>query len=173
VKREVPPWAWWALGAAALVGGVAMLLGKKSAVPAATVNGPRVRHRERAAGVDRRLLAFLDWWDANGPFTIVIGPDGGVRTDAAKQADYFRRGTSKARTLQETPHGRAGALDLTPVDAKGNPVWEGPGVSEKFAEIGRLAKAHGFAWGGDWPSADMPHIEVKDWKGLAYPPRVA
>lgn len=133
--------------------------------------GPRVQNRERAAGAHPDLQAFLDWWAANGPFPILVAPDGGVRRDEAKQAEFYARGVTKAKTLAETPHGRAAALDLWPVGF--NPVVKlekQPDIKAKFEEMGRIAKSQfNFTWGGDW-GWDFPHVEVKNWRRLPYPP---
>lgn len=133
----------------------------------------KVQNRERARGAVAQLQAFLDWWEVNGPFAILVAPDGGLRTDAAKQAMYYAQGNSKAKTLAETPHGRGAALDLWPVGF--NPVKkleQQPDIKAKFEEMGRIAKAapFNFTWGGDW-GWDYPHVEVKNWrKTLPYPP---
>jgi hypothetical protein len=140
--------------------------------PQGTPSGPRVQNRERAKGAVAALQAFLDWWDANGPFAILVAPDGGVRTDAAKQAMYYEQGNSKARTLEETPHGRGAALDLWPVGFNPRLKLEAqPEVKAKFETMGRIAKEQfGLTWGGDW-GWDFPHVEVKNWRrSLPYPP---
>lgn len=166
----------------ALVAGVGVLLMSGKAPPAFSSIiglGRRVYHRQRAAGVDRRLQAFLDWWEKNGPFPIVVDPDGGVRTDAAKQRAFYDKGASEAATLDLTPHGRAGAIDVHPVKS-GNPVTGavfvvGYHMAAEYAEIGRVAESMGLKWGGRWktpkmPDGDAPHIEVPDWKSLPFPP---
>lgn len=141
------------------------------------LNGPpRVRSRARAAGVNARLLAFLDWWEAFGPFPISVGWKGGLRTDEAEQAALFGRGVTKARTLGETPHGRGGALDLYPViDGVTRGLDGDKNMTEArayFAQLGALAKQQGFVWGGDFKSiTDLPHIELPDWKYLPMPGR--
>lgn len=162
--------------------GALVLLMRKTVAPAQplTVNGPRVLHRQRAAGVDPRLVAFLDWWDKNGEFVIVVDPDGGVRTDAAKQASFAASGVSSAATLDATPHGRAGALDLHPVlrltkDGRGA-LELGMKRVDLYERIGVAAEKFGLKWGGRWrtktfPDGDQPHIEVPDWRTLPYPPR--
>jgi hypothetical protein len=137
--------------------------------------GPRVYFRERAAGVtDARMVGLLDWWERWGPFPIAVAPEGGLRTDAAKQLGFFNAGTSNARTLAETAHGRAGAFDLVPYDgARRRLMYEGPGVPEMFAVMGTVAKVlFKLEWGGDWRGLkDLPHVEVPDWRALPYPPR--
>lgn len=130
--------------------------------------GQRVQNWERANGAVAPLQEFLGWWAANGPFPIMVAPDGGMRTDNAKQADFYARGLSKAKNLEQTPHGRGAALDLWPVGFNpGRSLSDQPEIKRRFEEMGRLAKARGFVWGGDW-GWDFPHIEVKSWAKL-YP----
>ena len=132
--------------------------------------GNLVQNRERADGVHPDLLAFLDWWSSNGPFAILVAPEGGVRRDAAKQQRYFEKGLSKARTLAQTPHGRGGAIDCWPVGF--NPslaLDKQPDIDAKFKEFGRIAVARGFTWGGSWTWKDLPHMELKAWGKLPYP----
>jgi D-alanyl-D-alanine carboxypeptidase len=150
-----------------------------------------VYNLERVTGVDDRLSWFLAGWQVHGPFEIVIPPDGGVRKDAARQAVFYAQKTSNAATLADTPHGRAGAIDIcpygpTPLTRKGSTVFVlGPQYPEnlpphlqaecvaKFRRIGAIAKRLGFVWGGDWARPDMPHIEVPDWRLLPFPPPTA
>jgi hypothetical protein len=142
-------------------------------VTAAQSASPRlVQNRERANGAAAPLQAFLDWWDTNGPFPLVVAPDGGVRTDAAKQAGYYAAGTSKAKTLDQTPHGRAAALDLWPAGFNPRvPLDQQPDIKAKFKQMGAIAKSQfNFTWGGDW-GWDYPHVEVKGWKNMPYPPK--
>lgn len=140
-------------------------------VPQGTPTGGRVQNRERARGALPPLQAFLDWWDRNGPFSILVAPDGGLRTDAAKQAMYYAQGNSKAKTLAQTPHGRGAALDLWPVGF--NPSKDlklQPDIKAKFEEMGAIAKGQfDLTWGGDW-GWDFPHVEIKSWSKLPYPP---
>lgn len=125
-------------------------------------------HRERADGVEVRLQAFLDWWMVNGPFDLMVLKDGGVRTDAAAQMAFFNAGRSKAMTLDQTPHGRAGALDVAPY-INGAVPWLDWSL---FERMGVLAESQGFVWGGRWTSPrDGDHIECADWRTLPYPPQ--
>lgn len=138
-----------------------------------------VRRRDLAEGLRPELLAFLDWWEANGPFpvTIATDPNGGLRTDEAEQEAYYAQGLSKARTLAETPHGRGAAVDLWPVDFDPNTPWarQPDAIKAEFRAVGAAAKAQGLVWGGDWaslsfPNGDQPHIEIRNWTSLPYPP---
>lgn len=150
------------------------------AVAVVFVNKGKVQNRSRAAGVSSELDAFLDWWDLNGEFDITISPDGGLRTDAAKQAQYFANGTSKARTLDQTAHGRAGAIDVQPVSYDPTRAVDADTYA-LFETIGRAGEAFGLVWGGRWSRAyppstgnpyggDLAHLEVEDWASLPYPP---
>lgn len=175
--RTDDAWIW-----GGLLGIGVLLLWKSSSTEDHAVAGKRlVFKRERAAGVDRRLQAFLDWWEKNGAFPIVVDPKGGVRRDEAEQAMLFATGKTNARTLAETPHGRGGALDLYPVLRSAGPYVlqiETSASSPKFTAIGVAAENFGLKWGGRWrtakfPDGDKPHIEVPDWKTLPYPPPLA
>lgn len=148
----------------------------------------KVHERARAKGVHPTLIAFLDWWEENGEFDILVAPDGGVRTDPAVQLAAFNAGNSKARTLDQTPHGRAAALDLWPVGFQANRDWAGQKdqtMMDKFRTIGTAWKENfGGVWGGDWLANpgdaigwDAAHCEIKGWAGttafiaaLPYPP---
>jgi hypothetical protein len=155
------------VGVALVVAGVA--------APVKRVNGPRVRNRQRAAGAHPRLIAFLDWWDANGPIPITVGENGGVRTDPAAQLGYYLAGTSGAATLDDTPHGRGAAMDLWPyIPGTLTPDF-GAGAESlaRYLAIGEAAERFGLVWGGRWTKPDRPHVELPGWRQLPYPPLVA
>jgi len=143
----------------------------------------KVEFVERARGCDSRLLDFLAWWQENGSFDILVAPDGGVRIGMAaeqRQLQYFNTGTSKAKTLRETPHGRGAAFDLWPVGFNPSGVAltrsSAMHVNKKaeFYAIGQAAEAFGLIWGGNWKTLyDLPHVEVPNWQQLPYPPRGA
>lgn len=131
-------------------------------------------HRERADGVDPRLLAFLDWWAESGPFPLLVDPQGGVRYDEALQLELYARGATKAKTLADTPHGRGGAIDCHPcvVGAAGQAIAILTRDTAAYRTYGELGKARGLVWGGDWKHlVDMPHVECLDWRVLPYPPK--
>jgi hypothetical protein len=142
----------------------------------------RVYHRERADGVDGRLLGFLDSWAKTGPFAIVVPEFGGLRT-LAQQQELYARGRTKpgrivtnAKSVADAPHGRGAAIDVAPFrkDAKSGlyaPYYEDVGA---FHTIGAFAEAMGLEWGGRWrtdtfPDGDQPHIQVPNWRLLPIP----
>lgn len=159
------------------VAGVVYVVTRKDGV--LVTKKARVLNRERAAGVDARLLELLDAWEREGEHDVLVAPDGGVRKDAARQAQLAAGGASNASTLAQTPHGRGGALDVWPVEfeqyVRGS--WDAVprAVKAKFEVFGGFAEARGFTWGGRWrgatfPNGDQPHVEVKNWRQLPYPP---
>lgn len=146
----------------------------------------RVLNRERAAGVDLRLQRFLDWWTQHGPFPVMVGVDGGLRTDA-KQLELYAKGRAPneghprtwpvtdpkavvtyAWSASTSKHGRGEAIDLWPV-VDGKPLLETvlkrrltAGELQLYRQMGEVAESHGFEWGGRWPApkTDLPHIEI-------------
>lgn len=178
-------WGRW--GTLLLVGGLLLAAGAQARTQWA---GARVLNRSAAYGVHPKLQEFLDLWEQRGPFDIEIGelpgfPGGGLRTDEAGQAKACSTPTSGGGTLSSacdlasTPHGRGAALDLWPVGFGFNPYlswaqWT-PEIKAAFETIGEFAEAQGLTWGGRWRSAtfphgDQPHIEMKNWRTLPFPP---
>ncbi|PZR07086.1 MAG: hypothetical protein DI536_28945 [Archangium gephyra] len=152
---------------------------------------PAVLHLERARGVHPDLRALLDEWAKHGSHDIVVAPNGGVRTDEKLQAQLAAGGSSKATTLRSTPHGRAAALDVWPVSflpyvpaANGGTgkrwvSWENLPelVRREFHVFGLFAETQGFEWGGRWrdevfKTGDQPHVQMKGWKTMPFPPPV-
>jgi hypothetical protein len=134
-----------------------------------------VHHRERAEGVHPALQGFLDAWIAwaAAPFPLVVCPEGGVRTNEAKQSRLYAAGKSKARTLADTPHGRGAALDVAPYRRNAVGLFA-PDYRhrEDFAVIGEFAEGLGLAWGGRFPGFfDGPHVQLPEWRSYPYPPR--
>lgn len=145
----------------------------------AAASSGRVQHRERAEGCRAPLLGLLEDWEVEGTHNVLVAPDGGLRTDAAKQAGYAAGGTSNAATLEATPHGRGAGLDVYPVSflpfISGTWADVPPAVQLEFAEFGRFAEARGLVWGGRWrgskfPNGDQPHVEIANWRSLPFPP---
>lgn len=190
LARKQPHRPWWVLfGGAAFVGSIYFLAKVFDYVDpiegVALLMGKKVLHRERAAGVDQRLIAFVDWWDKNGPFTIMVGRDGGVRS-GADQARLYAQGrttpgphageagypplgqtVTNAATAANSAHGHAAALDFWPVvngkiylDVK-NPVQKA-----KYDQLGVMIESFGLVWGGRFKNLyDGPHAETPDWRG--------
>ena len=145
--------------------------------------GQVVFHIERTLGLHPALVQFFRDWQDNGPFPITIPPEGGWRHGPGWerwQAESFRVGATKAKTLEETPHGRKCAADAYPavVSVGGNCAgilmeWkEGKGRdAHLFHAYGARAEAAGFVWGGRWGFQDAPHIEISNWLNLPFNPR--
>lgn len=143
----------------------------------------QVLHIERADGCRPEIKALLELWKQHGTFDIYVAEDGGYRFGPAAeavQANFFKIGMSKARTLAETPHGRRCAVDCHPVGFNPHRDFKDPsnaGMLEKFKawvafvelygkELSIISGGHfsGFGAGGaDVPHGDMPHAELKDW----------
>ncbi len=172
-----------------IVAGLMLLAGGAvSQAAAAPSSSSRVRviNRERAAGVHPTMLAFLDYWEVNGPFDVEIGqlpgfPGGALRTaaDAGGQAAACEADLSSACTIIDTPHGRGAALDLWPVGMGFNPwtPWrqQPEHIKAAFEQIGLAAERFGLEWGGRWrnekmPDGDQPHVQMKNWRSLPFPP---
>ena len=152
-----------------------------SGTAAAAVSSPRVRHRERAKGVRRELQDLLDEWELYGTHDVELPatPWPGLRTSEADQASYAAGGVSGASTLQQTAHGRGGALDVWPVGfaAYVAGTWDAvpAELKAKFQAFGAFAEARGFIWGGRWrtaalPNGDQPHVQMANWQQLPFPP---
>lgn len=168
----------------AILGWVMLLAVAVVGVMLAT-GGARILRPELSAGLRPELLDFLAWWELHGAFDLVIaGPDalwtwvprGGVRQgpdDEATQAAAFKEGLTLAKTLADTAHGRAAALDAWPVGFDPRIPWERQPATMKlkFAAYGAAAEARGLRWGGRWVSfgggaGDQPHVEVPHWRTL-------
>lgn len=141
-----------------------------------------VFHFERLEGINRRLMTFAEWWQDHGPFPITIPETGGFRRDDALQAKLFAEGKTKAKTLEDTPHGRGAALDAYPAILDPTGKWVA-GIHlttdamgrELFRRYGVLAESFGFRWGGKFAPLDgnglgwdCPHIELMGWRDLPY-----
>jgi peptidoglycan L-alanyl-D-glutamate endopeptidase CwlK len=55
------------------------------------------------------------------------------------------------------------AMDILPVDGKGNPTWDLAHYRQQFETIRDAGRAAGLECGADWPDAqkDWPHYQVK------------
>lgn len=152
------------------------------------VGSGNVLMMDRARGVHPSLRALLEDWDRTGAHRVVVALNGGLRSSADTQAELAAAGMSNATTLQVTPHGRGGAIDVwplsflphVPVSSGGTALrwssWEQlpQGVKDDFRVFGEWAEARGFKWGGRWrsakfPNGDQPHIELANWSSLPFP----
>jgi hypothetical protein len=143
--------------------------------------GATVYHREWAAGVDKRLTDFLDWWEQSGPFAITVGWKGGNRAPAT-QLELWQQGrdangnvvdASKVVTNAKTPidsaHGHGGGLDVWPAwdGPEGHPNRKTPEEISAYNTLVALATAKGLVSGSTFRSpVDWPHLEVPDWRSL-------
>lgn len=149
----------------------------------------QVLHFERAAGCLLPLHQLLADWAKDGKHDVLVAPNGGLRADPAKQSMLASLGLSRAKELRHSPHGRGAAVDVWPVsflpyvpETEGGTgrrwtSWDNlpVGVQADFLVFGEFAEAKGFTWGGRWrgdvfPHGDQPHVEMKGWTALAYPP---
>lgn len=179
----MPRWLAIFLGVVPVAGVAALALSSGAAGPSpledATVKAltVRVRNRKRLNGtLDQRLMDYLAWWDAYGPFMITVGVDGGIRTDEAKQRSFCEAKVSNACTLRDTAHAYRGAVDLWVY--KPESVTAGtfvpdfdttnPEVRARYTFIGEAAEKRGLVWGGRWKKPDWGHLEVPNWRSLPF-----
>lgn len=146
-------------------------------------------HLERLDGTHPKVRELAASWVREGTHDVLVAPDGGLRTDEAGQASKAKAGLSAATSLKSTPHGRGAAGDFWPVSflpfvpalAGGTgPRWVAweklpQQVRDEFRAFGEFAERHGFRWGGRWvaklfPNGDQPHVELKNWGALPFPP---
>lgn len=88
----------------------------------------------------------------------------GVR-DFKKQQEVYAQGRTKPGDIVTNAppglswHNYHVAVDVCPFDGK-DFVWKTPDVV--WDKIGKIGKAVGFEWGGDWPEKkrDRPHFQV-------------
>lgn len=136
-------------------------------------NVGKVYHREMADPLDARLRAALDEYAVGGPWPIRL--TSGLRIGPAaevEQLSYFNTGKSKAKTLDQTPHGRGGAFDFGVVNVPLVSIHTAKDHPELYAQCAAFFEARGLVWGGRFPGFyDGPHIEVPNWRALPYPPQ--
>ena len=88
------------------------------------------------------------------PIFPYIGKDGKEHSDN----DYTVTNADGVHYKSNHQSGRA--LDITPVNEDGNPIWP-PYSDPRWKQIADIVKRFGFSWGGDWPRfPDMPHYEM-------------
>lgn len=81
----------------------------------------------------------------------------GYRTWAEQNALFAKRPKVTNARGGESNHNYACAADCT-FFVNGKPTWSG---NLPWALYGKVAKKHGFEWGGDWASfPDRPHIQM-------------
>jgi len=73
-----------------------------------------------------------------------------------RQTDLFNSGATQLRTVGVHHYGLA--CDLVR-DVNGEPSWKGD-----FSLLGRLARHHGFIWGGDWGNPNIHHLSTLGYK---------
>lgn len=149
----------------------------------------QVLHIERAAGCLLPLHVLLQAWTEQGKHDVLVAPNGGLRTNAVRQATLASLGLSRAKELRSTPHGRGAAVDVWPCSflpyvpeeeggtGKRWTSWDNlpVGVKADFLVFGEFAESRGFTWGGRWrhadfPHGDQPHVQMKGWTALPFPP---
>lgn len=130
---------------------------------------------ERAAGCREELKDLLEQWKIHGTHDITVAEDGGYRFGPVAertQEHFFEAGLSRARTLEDTPHGRRCAVDCHPVGFDPHKSFkdQAPGYREKFLAWGAFVEACGLVWGGRFggfgSDGDMPHAEIPHWRTL-------
>lgn len=155
----------------------------------------RVHHAERCPP-NPMCQGFVAWWNANGPFDIVIIT--GTRDDAEQLVDYAKGRkqladgswvvvdqesvVTNAQTAEDSGHGHDAAFDANPVrelfpngNVKsiylGDPRRETPDVCaegvRRLKIYDSLAKQYGLETGENYPGiCDRPHVCDKNWKNL-------
>lgn len=142
-----------------------------------------VFHRERCPP-NRKLQAFVVWWDVSGPFDIVIVR--GSTTDAEQAALYAQGRTApgpivtNAKFASDSAHGHDAAIDCQPV----RELYPSGGVRLVYLgneddpfdrqqailrldQFDQLAKQHGLETGERYPGiCDRPHACDPDWRTL-------
>lgn len=142
---------------------------------------------ERARGVrGAKLLAFLRRLHAEGltfggvRYSVTVGVDGGVRTNA-RQGELYARGRSQlstgewtvtdaakvvthARTVGQSRHGSGDAVDLWVMLPSGAPLLFKSQARALFEGVyralGELGESVGLVWGGRWTKlVDLPHFQ--------------
>lgn len=140
----------------------------KQEVQAGTWAPQRVRHAQRAKGVNQSLLDVVSLAEKYLPknFELQVGHQGGKRTQAEQDA-LVKKGVSRTR---RSYHLTGNALDLQPIvdgknrfDSHDMKYW-GPvrdAMKRASKELGVPVE-----WGGDWKGSwDKPHWQIpRGWK---------
>lgn len=102
-----------------------------------------------------------------------------TRRWSSEQADLYAIGRTKPGRIVtwarpgQSAHEYGLALDAVPVFPGGKLAYntpQGDSVADPlWQEFGRIAKACGLAWGGDFPGgkAEGPHVQHPQWRTLA------
>jgi len=135
-----------AAGALALIGALKMsgdnLHGKKwdYLLPEMKHKALQLLAQAKAAGLD---VMFEDGWRSPG-----------------REAQYQKQKTSELKDQYNSYHTWGAAVDIVFRSALGQPEW--PDASDpRWQELGKIGKALGLEWGGDWHTfKDMAHFQL-------------
>lgn len=155
----------------------------------------KVHHFERLTGCQQRIIDPFLKWEELGEFPLVILPDGGLRTDEAKQRELYQLGKSMAKTLKETSHGRGMAGDVGFAKVIKNIVvgiyteeLDGDEYLRRADIFVDFMRKLGLVIGDDWKKqfsskrilvngvwrmsrgGDTPHVNLPGWQSLPFPP---
>lgn len=141
------------------------------------VGEARVFASERLAKVHPQLRELILQWEREGTFHVYVAS--GLRT-AEEQFELFKQNLTKASTPIDSPHGRGAAVDIHPLGFDDAKCFSSqPWALEAMNSFGAWAESKGAVWGGRFGGfygpckeveGDRPHIELKGWKSLPYPP---
>ena len=90
----------------------------------------------------------------------------------AEQNELYAQGRTKPGDIVtkakggQSLHNYGLAVDLVPLDSKGQPNWNVP--ESTWQKIGTAGKKQGLEWGGDWQSfKDRPHMQMTGGKSIS------
>jgi peptidoglycan LD-endopeptidase CwlK len=104
---------------------------------------------------------LLEAWKAAGLDVIVTST---LRTNAEQAALYAQGRTTPGKVVTKAKPGTSWhnwglALDAVPLLA-GKPAWDVVRFKSVWALYGKVIRAQGLSWGGDWKTfKDYPHVE--------------
>lgn len=76
----------------------------------------------------------------------------------ARQAQLLAQGNGVTNAAPGRSYHQYGlAIDIVPLDSKGQPTWTAPAAI--WEAIGKAGEAEGFQWGGRWKTVDCPHLQ--------------
>lgn len=120
-----------------------------------------VKRFKRLKGVHPRLQQIgANVVDAAAAEGIDLLITQGLRTFAYQDGLYAQGRTKPGKIVTsaragQSRHNYGGAIDFAR-RLNGKITWDG----KYYKVIGRLAKAEGLIWGGDWNFVDLPHVEL-------------